>query len=118
MNIVFLFVVLVVVLLVIAHFWTYSSSTDAMGCVPGREYMAYLKEKQKGHMHQELRNIPPPPDGVRDEEVEALLKSGRLEEAGKLLGRRMDEARMAPVGGEKKMARINHYLSILRGRRM
>jgi len=116
MNFIIFFIVIAVILFAVVHLWTYSSTTDAMGCMPGKEYMAFLKGKQKGGGPQRVMDIPAPSDGIRDAEVEALLRSGELRKAGLLIAQRMEEARLAPVGRDKKIARANHYMAVLRSR--
>jgi hypothetical protein len=92
------------------HRMTADKYSDGMG-VPDKEYREYLKQSEpsiKG-----LEEIPPPPDGRRDEEIEGLLRAGDYTGAHVLLVERMEEARHAPVGSAARIARISHYMEQL-----
>src|SRR3990172_13218728 len=102
--------IIAVILVVIVHFYTRGDMPSSIG--PGsEEYQEFLKKGRKSF--KGVSEIPAPPSGSRDLAVEKLLKSGRIEEVRGLLGHRMEDARMAPVGREKRMADVNHYLNLL-----
>ena len=104
---------LLAVMILIVHFWTTSKYTDGMGR-PQKEYRDFLKKAKTSSTG--IAFIPPPPGGKRDEEVEALLKAGNYRAAEELLVMRMEEARVAPVGREARIARVSHYMSLLKQR--
>ena len=100
----------VAVILAVGHLWTYNRDTDAMGA-PEADYRKFLGKRKPAEIG--IDQIPLPPGGKRDHDVEALLKRGRLGAARELLVQRMEEARMAPVGSEQKIARVSYYMAIL-----
>jgi len=105
------FVVLGIVLIAIVHFSSTSRDSDQMSSLPTGQYRKYLRRRSS--RHAALRDIPPPPDGRRDEEVEALLRDGRFDEARMLLQLRLEEAKLAPVGGNAKIKRVAHYTALI-----
>ena len=100
-----------VVFVVVGHFLSYSRLMDWMGYFPSRAYWKFLRRKKARDFA--ILNIPPPPDGQRDEEVEALIKAGNLSGARELLQIRVEDARFAPVGGEAKLKRAVHYSALI-----
>jgi hypothetical protein len=105
-----LLIIFLVVLLAILHFWTTDRYTDAIG-FPTGAYRRFLRRREV--RSPGMIDIPPPPDGKRDEEIEALLRAGDFEGARQVLSMRMDEARMAPLGRDAAIARVSHYMNLL-----
>ena len=105
------FILLGVVLIAIVHFSSTSRESDQMSSLPTGQYRKYLRRRSSRHAG--LRDIPPPPDGRRDEEVEALLRDGRFEEGRALLALRLEEAKLAPVGSDAKIKRVAHYTALI-----
>ncbi len=110
MGFVFYLIIIAIALVAFGHFWTTSREMDHIG-FPDEEYRKFLGRK-KGPAGS-VREIPPPPDGKRDLEIEALLLKGNFKKAKGLLELRMEEARNAPVGSAAKIARVSHYMAIL-----
>ena len=106
-------IIFLVVLLAIAHFWTTDRYTDGMGS-PTRAYRRFLRRREI--KSPGMMEIPAPPDGKRDEEVEGLMRAGDFEQARQLLAMRMEEARLAPVGSKAQIARVSHYMDLIRDR--
>jgi len=114
MSLLIMLFVILIVLITVVHFWTSSRYMDAIGR-PQKEYRDYLRRRKfRGGA---LTDIPAPPDGMRDGEVEALLASGDLEGASRLLAMRMEEAKLAPIGKEARIARVSHYMTLVRNAR-
>ena len=105
-------VVLIIVVNLAVHFLTSSRETDQMGFFATGDYRKFLKRKPSEAAP--LDEIPAPPDGKRDLEVETLIMSGKTREARELLQTRLEEAKLAPVGSEAKIRRVAHYTSLLR----
>jgi hypothetical protein len=103
--------VAVIVLVILIHFSTTSRETDQMGWFASGDYRKFLKRKPP--QAAQLDEIPPPPDGKRDLEVEDLIMSGKTREARELLQIRLEEAKLAPVGSEAKIRRVAHYTALL-----
>ncbi len=112
MHIIYSLLILLGIIFVIAHFMTTSREMDSMGLLGSNKYQDFLTKK-KAPSRGAITAIPPPSDGIRDFEVESLIKSGKLVQARRLLGERMEEAKMAPVGSAAKMARITHYIAFM-----
>jgi hypothetical protein len=111
MGITIFFVFLAIVLIAIIHFMTTSRSMDQIGLLPSKEYWAFLT--RKGTKVELRTEIPAPPDGVRDEEVESLLLAGKIKQAREILQERLEEARVAPLGKDAKIKRVAHYTALL-----
>jgi hypothetical protein len=111
LQFVILLVVLIIVVNLAVHFFTSSRETDQMGWFASGDYRKFLK--RKAPQAAQLDEIPPPPDGKRDLEVEALILSGKTREARELLQIRLEEAKLAPVGSEAEIRRVAHYTSLL-----
>ncbi|HEX9746605.1 MAG TPA: hypothetical protein VGB30_14400 [bacterium] len=111
MSFVYWLIGIAVALVIIFHFF----SNFGMGSI-GRgekEYRQYLKKGPGRGGGGAVTDIHPPPSGQRDMEVENLIRSGRINDARNLLGIKMEEARIAPIGSQRKMRDISHYLSLL-----
>ena len=104
-------IVIVIVLNLAVHFFTSSRETDQMGFFATGDYKKFLKRKASGGT--KIEEIPAPPDGKRDLEVEALIMSGKTREARELLQIRLEEAKLAPVGSEAKIRQVAHYTTLL-----
>ncbi len=98
------------VLWLIFHFMTADRYMDGGG-TPSSELSDYVQ--QKSPPSGGLVDIPEPPGGKRDPEVEALLRKGDFKEARRLLQMRMDDATCAPIGRDAAIARVTHYLMLL-----
>jgi len=99
-------------LVIVGHIWTTSRDMDAMGWLGGKEYQEFLTRRSVSPT-KTVSEIPAPPGGKRDHEVEALILRGKLQQAKKLLMHKMEEARLAPVGSVKRIAAVSHYLDFL-----
>lgn len=100
-----------IVLIAVIHLMTTDRMTDGMG-VASKDYEKFTRKKFRGV--RGAADIPAPPDGKRDPEVENLLRKGDYKDARRLLEMRMDDARSAPIGRDAKIARVNHYMMMLR----
>jgi len=118
-EIFFVILILCVIGIVLVLFFlnrmTSNKLDDELG-PPDEEYKEYLR--QSGPRYRGLEEIPPPPNGERDKEVETLLRSGDYPGAHQLLIERMEEARLAPVGSQARIARVSHYMEQLEQLRM
>jgi hypothetical protein len=103
-------VILLVILIALIHFMTTDKMTDGMG-MASKEYEKFSRKRRGGGA---VSDIPAPPDGKRDMEVEALLRRGDHKGARRLLEMRLDDARNAPIGRDAQIARVNHYMMLLR----
>ena len=112
MGLVFYLVLLLIIMVVIAHVWTTSREMDSMGWLGGKEYQKFLSRRSQSPT-KTITEIPPPPGGKRDLEVEALILSGKLRKAKELLMQKMEDARLAPVGSAQKIATMSHYIDFL-----
>jgi len=83
---------------------------------PDRDYADYLKG-QKDTGWTPVLNIPAPSDGQRDDEVEVLLAEGNLDAAERLLSKKMEDAQQAPVGRPARIARVAHYMEVVKDAR-
>jgi len=102
-----------IVALVALHFMTTDRMTDGSSGESSPDYLRFLnRQRDPG----KVTDIPAPPGGVRDTEVERLLQSGNHKEARRLLAMRLDEARNAPIGRDAKIAQVNHYIMFLEDR--
>lgn len=90
---------------------TTSKERDGMGFTGTPEYRRFLKTKP-GTVSKVV-DIPEPPGGKRDSEVEDLLRNGRMREARELLQVRLEEAREAPIGRDAAIARVAFYSNLL-----
>ena len=111
--IIFIIVTGAIVFFVLGHLLTYTKLYDWMGYFPSKQYWRFLQRKGARQTAVSLGNIPQPPDGERDAELEDLIRCGKIEEARELIQLRFEEAKFAPVGGERKMRRAAHYAQYL-----
>jgi len=103
--------VLGLVVILAIHFLTSSREYDHIGFFASGDYAKFLHRRPP--QIAQLDEIPAPPDGKRDLEVEALIMSGKTRDARELLQIRLEEAKLAPVGSEAKIRRVAHYTSLL-----
>ena len=106
------FIFLFIVILILGHIWTTSRDMDSMGLFGGKDFQDFLGRRSQTPTKQ-ISDIPPPPGGHRDFEVEALILKGQLQKAKRLLMDKMEEARLAPVGSAKRIAIVSHYIDFL-----
>jgi hypothetical protein len=109
------FIVLIIgsvtVAFILLHMITYNKLFDWMGYFPSKQYFRFLCRKNA--KERVMLDIPMPPDGVRDNELENLMKCGRLTEARELLQHKFEEAKSAPVGSERKLRNCAHYAALI-----
>lgn len=110
MSFVFWLIVILAIMIAAVHFMSSDKYTTGMG-LGDTEYLKFLHRKKPSE--HGIANIPPPPSGIRDREIEALISSGQISRASDILGKKMEEARLAPVGSDRKLKDISHYLSLL-----
>lgn len=86
-----------------------------MGWTFGKDFRKFAWKKNWGKKKKEypIYEIPAPPDGKRDLEIEELLKSGKICEARELIELRIEEARDMPLGSKEKLKNPVHYLALI-----